>query len=97
MSETNRTTDGERTGFRELYANARRMVASPLLYIGAITVVAAHEIVERLVEWAALSEFYGTLALFPITLALLYGQLMALAYYDPNGHPRGCGTDNSSG
>jgi len=62
------------------------MAASPLLYIGAVTVVAGTEIA----EWLPLSEFYSTLALFPIALVLLYAQLGLLAYLRRRGFGGGC-------
>lgn len=67
-------------------ARVRTMTASPLIYIGAVTVVGAHE----LVGWLPLSERYAILALLPITLALLYGQLAVLAYYERTDHRRDC-------
>ena len=83
-------------GPRSLFRSARAMTASPLLYIGAVTVVVANELGDLLVEQTALSETLGALALFPIALVLLYAQLVALAYYrrardtEP---PRRCGVD----
>lgn len=65
----NRSTTGN--GIEGLVSEAKAMAASPLIYIGAITVVAATEII----EWLPLSEFYAALAVLPIALALLYGQL----------------------
>jgi hypothetical protein len=47
------------------------------LFIGAITVAVG----QTLVGWLPLSDFYSTLALFPITLALLYVQLFVAARY----------------
>lgn len=85
MSEAN----SKRTRVRNLYAKARRMTASPLLYIGAVTIVGANEIAEWFVEWAVLSKPIGALILFPITLVLVYGQLIALAYYEQKGYRRG--------
>jgi hypothetical protein len=84
------------TGRRSLYRSARIMAASPLLYIGAITVVVGNELAELLVEGGYLPETLGALALFPIALALLYGQLLALAYYrrERDREPgRTCGVD----
>jgi hypothetical protein len=65
----------------EARAQVRAMVSSPLLYVGAVTVVVANELVEWLVGWAGLAEVVGTLLLFPVTLAVLYAQLVLLAYY----------------
>ena len=85
------STDDEEWSLRQITSRARSMTASPLLYIGAITVVVANEIIEWLVEWYLLPEFYGALALFPIVLALLYGQLAVLAVYERKGYQRRCG------
>ncbi|QLH80715.1 hypothetical protein [Halosimplex pelagicum] len=68
--------DSDSEGVASLYAEAKSMTASPLLYVGAITVVVGTEVA----EWLPLSDFHSTLALFPIALALLYGQLGLLAY-----------------
>ncbi|SDM94412.1 hypothetical protein SAMN05192554_11042 [Haloarchaeobius iranensis] len=57
------------------------MAASPLLYVGAVTVVVANELAELLVSGGYASQTVDALALFPIALALLYAQLLALAYY----------------
>lgn len=57
------------------------MTHSPLLYVGAVTVVSATEIVGWLVESGLLGETWATVVLFPVTLGLLYAQLLALAYY----------------
>ncbi|WP_254524369.1 hypothetical protein [Natrinema caseinilyticum] len=62
------------------------MTASPLLYVGAITIVGAHE----LLEWLPLSEPAETLVLLPITLLRLSAQLMALAYTERKGYRRDC-------
>jgi len=56
------------------------MTCSPLLYVGAITVVVANEAVEQFVEWGLLGESLATLVLFPVTLALLYAQLFVVAF-----------------
>ena len=66
---------------RSLYRSARAMAASPLLYVGAVTVVVGNELAELLVEGGHVSQTVGALALFPIALGLLYAQLLALAYY----------------
>ncbi|QLH76545.1 hypothetical protein HZS55_04155 [Halosimplex rubrum] len=68
--------DSDSEGIASLYAEAKSMAASPLLYVGAVTVVVGTEIA----EWLPLGDFYSTLALFPIALVLLYGQLTLLAY-----------------
>lgn len=78
MSRTTANGNGNELTARSLIESARTMTASPLLYVGAVTVVGAHEFV----EWVPLSEPTETLALFPITLLLLYAQLTALAYYE---------------
>lgn len=83
-------------GLRSLYRTARAMTASPLLYVGAVTVVAANEFVELLVEGGYAGETVAVVAMIPVTLALLYAQLLALAYYrrGREGEPRGrCGAD----
>ncbi|WP_440990606.1 hypothetical protein [Haloarchaeobius baliensis] len=83
-------------GLRSLYRTARAMTASPLLYIGAVTVVVANELAALLVGGGYLSETVGALALFPIALVLLYVQLLALAYYRRDRDtepPRRCGVD----
>lgn len=90
MSGTDPIGNGEYRSTQKLAARVRRMTASPLLYVGAITVVGVNELVEWLVEWHVLSEPHRTIALLPVTLALLYGQLTALAYYERKGHRRGC-------
>lgn len=54
---------------------ARQITGFQGLFIGAITVAVGHTIA----EWLPLSEVYSTLALFPITLALLYVQLFVAA------------------
>lgn len=73
-------TDPEVNG-RRLLDSAREMAASPLPYVGALTVVLANEVVEWVAETVALSTFAETVAVFAVTLGLLYGQLVALAYY----------------
>jgi len=73
-------------GLASLYREAKSMAASPLLYVGAVTVVVGTEIA----EWLPLGDFYSTLALFPVALVLLYGQLGALAYLRRRGHGGGC-------
>ena len=90
MSRTDPIGNDEDWNTRKPVARARTMTASPLLYIGAITVVGANELVEWLIEWHVLSELYGALALFPLTLALLYIQSAVLAYYERKGYRRGC-------
>lgn len=76
------TQNGQSTnGLRSLYRSARSMAASPLLYVGAITVVVANELAELLVAGGYVSQTVGALALFPIALGLLYAQLLGLAYY----------------
>ncbi|MFD1644341.1 hypothetical protein [Haloarchaeobius litoreus] len=83
-------------GLRSLYRAARAMTTSPLLYIGAVTVVVGNELAELLVEGGYVPETVGALALFPIALGLLYAQLLVLASYrrrrdaEP---PRRCGVD----
>jgi len=62
---------------RSLLATVRALTASPLLYVGAVTVVAGTEIVGRL----PLPEFWQALVLFPLALVLLYAQLAALVLY----------------
>ena len=47
------------------------------LFVGAITIAVGHKVA----AWLPLSDFYSTLALFPITLALLYVQLFVAARY----------------
>ncbi|WP_123535847.1 hypothetical protein [Halosimplex salinum] len=69
-----------------LFAEAKSMAASPLLYIGAITVVFGLEIAELL----PLSNTLTALALLPIALALLYGQLTLLALARRRGYVGGC-------
>ncbi|WP_436927766.1 hypothetical protein [Halosimplex amylolyticum] len=74
-------------GEPSLIAEAKSMAASPLLYIGAITVVVGLEIVELL----PLSDTLTALSLFPIALALLYGQLALLALLRRRGYAGMCG------
>lgn len=89
-------TDPADDGLRSLYRTARSMTASPLLYIGAVTVVVGNGLVDLLVDGGYVSTTVGALALFPVALALLYAQLLALAYYrrgrdrEPPGR---CGVD----
>ncbi|WP_459193316.1 hypothetical protein [Halosimplex sp. J119] len=83
MASNGTATDG----LRGLVAEAKRMAASPLLYIGAITVVAANEIAALL----PLSNFHTALSLFPIALVLLYGQLTLLALLRRRGYAGVCG------
>lgn len=59
---------------------ARRQTCSPLLYVGALTVAVAHEVVGWLVGSGTVSESWAIAAIVPVVLALLYGQLIALAY-----------------
>ncbi|MFC7140690.1 hypothetical protein ACFQMA_12780 [Halosimplex aquaticum] len=73
-------------GIADLYAEAKSMTASPLLYIGAVTVVLGLEIAELL----PLSDTLTALSLFPIALALLYGQLTLLALLRRRGYAGGC-------
>jgi hypothetical protein len=73
-------------GLASLYREAKSMAASPLLYIGAVTVVVGTEFA----EWLPLGDFYSTLAIVPIVLALLYGQLGLLAYLRRRGYGGGC-------
>jgi len=76
-------SESEETG---LVAEARSMAASPALYVGAVTVVVANEVV----EWLPLSDTAAALALFPIALALLYGQLLVVAALGHRGYGRWC-------
>ncbi|ELZ29147.1 hypothetical protein C475_02984 [Halosimplex carlsbadense 2-9-1] len=78
--------DSDSNGLASLYAEAQSMAASPLLYIGAVTVVVGTEVA----EWLPLGDLYSTLALFPVALALLYGQLTLLAYLRRRGYGGGC-------
>ncbi|MFB6073079.1 MAG: hypothetical protein ABEJ88_08930 [Halobacterium sp.] len=48
------------------------------LFVGALAVVLSHEVAEAL----PLSEFHRTLALFPVTLALLYGLLWTTVFLE---------------
>lgn len=73
----------DRNGSDDAWRRAKRMTASPLLYVGAITIAVATEAVERTVAAGLLTEFWGTVALFPLTLVVLYAQLLALAYLRP--------------
>jgi len=47
------------------------------LFVGAVTIALG----QKVAAWLPLSDFYSTLALFPITLALLYVQLFVAARY----------------
>ena len=76
MTKNGQSDDGRRS----LYRSARALTASPLLYIGAVTVVVGNELAALLVDGGYLSQTGGALALFPIALVLLYAQLLALAY-----------------
>lgn len=69
-----------------MLAEAKSMTASPLLYIGAVTVVVGLEVAELL----PLSDTLTALAVFPIALALLYGQLTLLALLRRRGTGGGC-------
>lgn len=69
------TTDGT-ASLAEAIADARALAGSPLLYVGALTVVLANEVVEL----AALTGLSAVVAIFVAALALLYGQLAALSY-----------------
>lgn len=76
---TTTTQHGRETADRSsIVGQARRFTGSPLLYVGAVTVVASHE----LVSWLPLSDIHVALALFPVTLAVLYAQLLLLATYE---------------
>jgi hypothetical protein len=75
-------TGSDANGPATLYAEAQSMAASPLLYVGAVTVVVGHEIA----EWLPLGDLSTSLALFPIGLALLYGQLALLAVLRRRGY-----------
>jgi hypothetical protein len=90
MTRSNQSAGNDANDGQTLLDRAKAMTASPLLYVGAITVVGSLEAVEILVETYAIPELYGTILLFPITLALLYLQLIALAYYERSGYRRGC-------
>jgi len=71
------TVNGSDTdGIAALVGDAKRMTASPLLYIGAITVVFANEFV----EWLGLTDTAAAAGIFVAALALLYGQLTILAW-----------------
>lgn len=84
-SRTDRRT--ERPNGDDLFATVRSLTASPLLYIGAITVVVAIEVAELL----PVTDFWMALATFPVSLALLYGQLALLVLYrDRRGGRRQC-------
>lgn len=60
-----------------LWRRVGRLTASPLLYVGAVTVVVGTELATGL----PLPQFWQAVATLPIALALLYGQLAALVYY----------------
>lgn len=80
------TNDSDAPGVGALVDDAQSMTASPLLYIGALTVAVGHEIV----SWFPLSETGAVLALVPVVLVLLYGQLIALAALRRRGYGSGC-------
>lgn len=81
------TTNGTDTdGLAGLYGDAKRMAASPLLYVGAITVVAANEVV----EWVGLSDAAAAGAVFLAALVLLYGQLLVVAWARRRGYGGAC-------
>lgn len=61
---------------RELIDSVRSLSASPLLYVGAITVVLANEVVEL----AGLTDLSAVAGVFVTALALLWGQLAVLSY-----------------
>lgn len=66
-------------GIAALLADAKRMTASPLLYIGAVTVVFANEFA----EWLGLAGFRAAAAIFVAAIVLLYAQLLVLAWVRP--------------
>jgi hypothetical protein len=77
MSTTDSNATDRAGGAADVLARARALTASPLLYVGATTVVVAHGIAGRL----GLSEFWTAVALFPLALVLLYAQLSLLVLY----------------
>lgn len=78
--------DSDADGLASLYREAKSMTASPLLYIGAVTVAVGTTVT----EWLPLGDFYSALAMFPVALVLLYGQLTLLAYLRRRGYGGGC-------
>lgn len=80
--------ESDTDGLAALVGDAKRMTASPLLYIGAVTVVVANEVI----EWLGLSGFRAAAVIFVAALVLLYGQLTILAWVQRRrgGTARGC-------
>lgn len=85
-----RDATGSTSRLDELRDRVRSMTASPLLYVGGVTVVLAHEITDWVAASMGLSEFQSVLVLFPVTLVVLYAQLAALALYQRDDGRRGC-------
>ncbi|PSP74316.1 hypothetical protein BRC80_00520 [Halobacteriales archaeon QH_9_66_26] len=81
---TDCTTEPRRTNpiDARLTALLRSVSSMSALFVGALTVVLSREIMELL----PLSQFYQSLALLPITIALLY-VLLALAGRLEGGEP----------
>lgn len=77
MVRTRTDRGSEGSNARSLFATVQSYTGSPLLYIGAVTVVVAIELAELLPT----TDFWTALAVFPIALALLYGQLTLLVVY----------------
>jgi len=85
MAET--TAERGTRSLDELPDSVRRLSASPLLYVGAVTVVLANE----LVELAGLSDLPAVAATFAAALVLLWGQLAVLSYFGWADASPGCG------
>jgi hypothetical protein len=82
MSDTSETNDGSfprplRAFDARINGWAHQLSGWQGLFIGAITIAVG----QNVAEWLPLSDLYSTLALFPITLALLYVQLFVAARY----------------
>ncbi|WP_135364737.1 hypothetical protein [Halosimplex halophilum] len=78
--------DSDPDGLADLFAEAKSMTASPLLYVGGITIAVGTTVV----EWLPLSDFHSALAAAPVALVLLYVQLTLLAYLRRRGSVGGC-------
>lgn len=86
MSRSSPSTEDGAASLADAITDARALTASPLLYVGALTVVLSHEIVEL----SPLSDLSATVAIFFTALAVLYAQLAALSYFGW-ADARGCG------
>jgi hypothetical protein len=77
MARTSPSTDDAAESLGEVRADVRSLAASPLPYVGALTVVLSNEVVEL----SPLTDLPAMAAIFVTTLALLYGQLAVLSYF----------------